>query len=123
MSAPDPAAATAITTETRRQSRTRVFWRVLIMRENGEHLACHTWDLSEDGMCFSSTHAFPTGTKLRLALYVPLYRANKPVQICELNVRTVYQVLKSDQIHTGVSFIAPSPAAQEWIRTGLRLAR
>lgn len=108
--------------EKRSSARKRVHWRMLILLHTGEKKPGYVVDVSEGGMQLQSIHAFPTGTVLTVAVFVP--DARKPGSYLPTNFRckVAYQVLKGAEVVLGVAFVGLEESALQRLRAAMNLS-
>jgi hypothetical protein len=106
-------------TEKRHLDRRRVHWRVLVLQSGGGKIPCYTFDISEGGLGLLSRQAFPLKSSLSIALFVPDPKKPGKSNVLTLSANVIFQVMRNDEVHTGLQFTRAPVSAREVIRAAI----
>lgn len=101
--------------------RVRVHWRLLVLLANGDKKPGYAVDISEAGMRLASIHAFPVGSLIRIAVFVPDAQKHGEYLVTQIDCRVVYQVLKEAEVCLGLEFVNPPEEARRRIRAAIAM--
>lgn len=88
----------------------RVHWRALALPEPTRKLPGHVIEVTDSSLSLLARYTFPMGTRLQLAIFLPDPADRSRSQVLQVEGSVSYQVMRGDEVQTGMSVRFPDAA-------------